>query len=172
MGYDSFAYGTRLIRVCDMTNSYVFVCATWLIHMYLQETQEERQKRRLIHIWDMTHSYMGHDSSIYGTWPIPMCDMTHSYVPSRDARREAEAMTGNTFIGSHTDKSRACVCKGINESCHTYEWVMSHIWRRHIYRATHWHVARLCVPMSHVIHMNESCPIYEWVVSYMNDTHL
>jgi len=32
----------------------------------------------------------------------------------------------------------------MNESCHTYEWVMSHIW------------------MSHVTHMNESCHTYEW----------
>ena len=35
------------------------------------------------------------------------------------------------------------------ESCHTYEWVMSHIW------------------MSHVTHMNESCHIYEWVMSHI-----
>ena len=35
----------------------------------------------------------------------------------------------------------------MNESCHTYEWVMSHIW------------------ISHVPHMNESCPTYEWVMS-------
>jgi len=31
----------------------------------------------------------------------------------------------------------------MNESCHTYEWVMSHIW------------------MSHVTHMNESCHTYD-----------
>ena len=31
----------------------------------------------------------------------------------------------------------------MNESCHKYEWVMSHIW------------------MSHVTHMNESCHTYE-----------
>jgi len=37
----------------------------------------------------------------------------------------------------------------MNESCHTYEWVMSHIW------------------MSHVTHMNESCHTYEWVMSPM-----
>ena len=35
----------------------------------------------------------------------------------------------------------------MNESCHTYEWVMSHIWMRH------------------VIHMNESCHTYEWIMS-------
>ena len=37
----------------------------------------------------------------------------------------------------------------MNESCHTYEWVMSHIW------------------MSHVTHMNESRHTYEWVMSHI-----
>jgi len=37
----------------------------------------------------------------------------------------------------------------MNESCHTYEWVMSHIW------------------MSLVTHMNESCHTYEWVMSHI-----
>ena len=35
----------------------------------------------------------------------------------------------------------------MNELCHTYEWVMSHIW------------------MHHVTHKNGSCHIYEWVVA-------
>jgi len=45
----------------------------------------------------------------------------------------------------------------MNESCHTYEWVMSHVW------------------MSHVTHTNESCHTYEWVMSYTwvsHDTHM
>jgi len=33
----------------------------------------------------------------------------------------------------------------LNESCNTYEWVISHIW------------------MGHVTHMNESCHTYAWV---------
>jgi len=36
---------------------------------------------------------------------------------------------------------------GTNEACHTYIWVMSHIWMRR------------------VTHMNESCHPYEWVMS-------
>ena len=35
----------------------------------------------------------------------------------------------------------------MNESCHTYGWVMSHVW------------------MSHVTHMNASCHTYRWVMS-------
>jgi len=33
----------------------------------------------LIHMCDMTHSYVWHDSFICVTWLIHMCDMTHSY---------------------------------------------------------------------------------------------
>ena len=40
-----------------------FICVTWLIHMR-----------------DMTHSYVWHDAFICVTWRIHMCDMTHSYV--------------------------------------------------------------------------------------------
>ena len=42
----------------------------------------------------------------------------------------------------------------VNESWHTYEWVMSHIW------------------MSHVTHMNESCHIYGWVMSHIWMSHV
>jgi len=37
----------------------------------------------------------------------------------------------------------------MNESCHAYEWVMSHIW------------------MSHVPRMNESCRAFAWVMSHI-----
>ena len=39
--------------------------------------------------------------------------------------------------------------KHMNESCPTYEWVMSHIW------------------ISLVPHMHESCLMYEWVMSHV-----
>ena len=42
----------------------------------------------------------------------------------------------------------------MNESCHTYEWVMSHIW------------------MGHVTHMNESCHTYAWVMSHIRMHHV
>ena len=42
----------------------------------------------------------------------------------------------------------------MNESCHTYEWVMWHIW------------------MSHVTHMKESCHTYEWVVLHIWMSHV
>jgi len=42
----------------------------------------------------------------------------------------------------------------MNESCHTYEWVMSHIW------------------MSRVTHVNASCHTYEWVMSHIWMSHV
>jgi len=41
-----------------------------------------------------------------------------------------------------------------HKSCHTYTWVMPHIW------------------MSHVTHMNESCLTYEWVMSHIWMSHV
>jgi len=101
-------------------------------------------------MWDMTHSYVRHgdmthpvmschmeyvrhDSFICVTWFMP-CDMTHNSALKNIPH-----------------------CTHMNESCHTYEWVMSHRW------------------MSHVTRMNESCLKYEWVMSqiWMNHvTHL
>ena len=60
------------------------------------------------------------------------------------------------WVMSHSWMSHVTL---MNESCQTHEWVMSHIWMSH---ATHMNVS--CNTwMSHVTHMNESCHTYEWV---------
>jgi len=41
----------------------------------------------------------------------------------------------------------------MNESCHTYEWVMSHIWMIHVTHMT-WVMSHIC--MSQITHMQES----------------
>jgi len=51
----------------------------------------------------------------------------------------------------------------MNESCHIYEWVMSHTWMSHV--TYEWVMSHIW--MSHVTHMNESCYIYEWVMSHI-----
>ena len=70
----------------------------------------------------------------------------------------------------------------MNEPCHRYEWVMSHIWMRHVTlhsiryrcwipqvnkssRTYEWVMSHIW--MRHVAHMNESCRTYEWVMSPM-----
>jgi len=62
-----------------------FVCVKGLIHMcdithsYVWRDSFIR-RTWLIHMCDMTHSYVWHDSFICVTCIIHMCDMTHSYV--------------------------------------------------------------------------------------------
>ena len=59
----------------------------------------------------------------------------------------------------------------IDESCHTYVWVMSHICMSHV---THmkescrtYERVLLHISTSHVAHINESCHTYEWVMSHI-----
>ena len=49
----------------------------------------------------------------------------------------------------HVDHTRVRHVTLINESCHTHEWDMSHLW------------------MSHDTHMNETRHTYEWVMSHI-----
>ena len=98
-------------------------------------------------MWDMTHSceiwliHVRHDSFIW--------DMTHSCETWLIYMRHDSFIYNDV---SHFNESchiwRSYVIR-MNESCHTYEWVMSHIW------------------MSHVTHMNESRHTYEWVMSHI-----
>ena len=48
-----------------------FACTKWLIRMCVTG---------LMHVCDMTHSCVWHDSFIWVTWLIHMCAMTHSCV--------------------------------------------------------------------------------------------
>ena len=67
------------------------ICVTWLIHMCDMTHSYVWHNSFIcvtwlihvawpIHMCDMTHSYVWHDSFICVTWLIHMCDMTHSYV--------------------------------------------------------------------------------------------
>jgi len=82
--HDSFVSVTWLIRMCDMTHSYV-----WHDSFIREEKSWSKTRRlcgRVMHIWhawfirDMTHLYVWHDSFVCVTWLIRMRDMTHSYV--------------------------------------------------------------------------------------------
>ena len=64
----------------------------------------------------------------------------------------------------------------MNESWHTYEWVMAHIWMSHVThmkescRTCEWVVAH--VRMSHGTHTKESCHTHGWVPSHMWIRHV
>ena len=51
----------------------------------------------------------------------------------------------------------------MNESCHTYECIISHIWMSHVK-----HMSESC----HASHMNASCHTYEWVMSHIGMSHV
>jgi len=75
----------QLTRVCDMTpvqQRRVWVIEdTWMCHgAYMHELWHTKENPSLIHICEMTHLYVCHDSFIYAPWLIHVCAMTHSYV--------------------------------------------------------------------------------------------
>jgi len=62
-----------------------FICVTWLIHVCDMTHSYVWHDSFicvtwLVHVCDMTRSYVWHHSFIRVTWLIHMCDMTHSYV--------------------------------------------------------------------------------------------
>ena len=68
VGHDSLICGTWLVQIWDMTQCMLdscvwydsFICGRFICGTFICGT-------RLIHIWDMTHSYVGHDHLICGT---------------------------------------------------------------------------------------------------------
>ena len=62
----------------------------------------------------------------------------------------------------------------MNESCHTHEWVLSHVWMSHVThlnKSCHTYESGMShIRMSHITHLNESCHTYEWVMNL--DTHI
>ena len=77
----------------------------------------------LIHMWNTTHSYLRHDSSICETWLIPMWHLT-------DSNARHDSFICETRLIHMRDMTHSYVRHVINETCLTYEWVMSRIWTR------------------------------------------
>jgi len=165
--HDSFICVTWLIHMCDMTHSYVwhdsFICVTWLIHACDMTCWFECSLRArlgcILYVWresficvtwfthmcDMTHSECAPESHSHSAFYV--CDMNHSYV-------WYDSLICVTWLTHRCDETHHYVCPCTipperDSSCHTYEWVMSHIW------------------VSHVTHMSESCHTYEWFTSHI-----
>jgi len=106
------------------------MCVTWLIHVH-----------------DMTHSYVWHDSFICVTWLIHMCDMTHSYV-----WHDLLACVAWLLHECDTTLSRVW-----HDSFHVWrDSFMCVTWLIHMCNKTHsnvWHDLFICT--------NESCHTYE-----------
>jgi len=76
------------------------------------------------------------------------------------------------WVVSHMWMSRVT---HMNESCHTCEWVVSHMWMSRVTQMNElWHRYEWVMSlqwMSHVTPMNESCHSYEWVMSHVWMSH-
>jgi len=114
----------------------VFICETWLIHMWdmthwhvtwLTRSAQHRHARWQtcmiwrMHMWDMTHLYVRHDSWI--------CNMTHtqrSTSPCRMADMQASQCLTSTSIFSRGNKSYRNIvesCPNIVQSCRLWRIV-------------------------------------------------
>ena len=110
------------------------ICVTWLIHMC-----------------DMTHSYVWDDSCIRVTWLIKMCDMAHSFASCGAQTLYGFNSLSNLSFNSLSKylkrkgaKPRPCytwICHvnlvnehvtSIKQSRYICEWVTSHIWKSHV----------------------------------------
>ena len=94
---------------------------------------------RRIHVYIggmTTHSclYLWHDCDIH------ICDVSFIFMCV-------------TWLTPPANTAYTCVSR-VNESCHTYEWVTSHVW------------------MSHVTRMNSPCHTYEGIMSHMWKSHV
>jgi len=92
-----------------------------------------------------------------------MNSYTYEYIVHPFATNESwHVRVSQVWFMSHMNESK----KHMNESCHTYERVMSHIWMSHVtlmnesshtYKRVTSHIR-----MSHITHMNESCHTCQW----------
>ena len=108
-------------------------------------------------------------------WFVPLTRDTGSICASSEWTGFDTRWIPKSFSGG-VRRSKSPIRCLRNESCHTYEWVMSHIWMSHV---THTNESRHTYEwvMSHiwkslVTHLNESCHTYEWVMSHIWMGHL
>ena len=107
-----------------------------------------------INQWIVTHVW-----KLHVTYVNKSCNtqqrlegLHHEHVVTNVVTNDKASVSGRSTCTNLI--SNINLIRNINESCHTYEWVMSHIW------------------MSHVTHMNESCHTYEWVMSHIWMSHV
>jgi len=138
---------------CDMTHSYVrhdsFICVIWLIHMgdvtlsnpyeFICETELIQYRNESFHMAICHFTYASHilDSFISETWLVQIRFSTASV--------NHELVTQGIGHGTHINGR----VTHMNESWHTFKWVMSHIWMRH------------------GTHMNKSWDTFEWVMAHI-----
>jgi len=157
---DSFICVMWLLQMCDMTHSYVrhdsFIYATWLIHMcsvfrmhICHIWSHDSFTCAKIKVWHVSHyshylfkciflrlfwglivcgtccTYMRHDSFTFKVWYVLHYSFKCTFM--RNFWRLRVCGTCCTYM-RHVWMSYGT---RMNESWHTYEWVMAHIWMSH-----------------------------------------
>jgi len=115
--------------------------------------------------WRMSHGTLWTHSKVchdsFIRWQIQKCGMTHLWVMTH----ENEIWHTYEWVMTHIWKSHVTY---MNESCHTYKWVMSHIWMSHVTHPT------LGCRTSN-IHVNDSghmCDMTHWYVRHDSLIHV
>ena len=112
-------------------------CHIWISHIIHEGVMS--------HMHESCHIWMRHVAYEWGMSPMKE-SCPHIWISHFTVRSWWVAGVTYNRVLSHGNESYYIM----NESCHTYEWVMSHIWT------------------SHVTHMNESYYIclvaWEWVI--------
>jgi len=119
--------------------------------------------RVMPHIWvsHVTHFHCDGNGDACGCW----YSRTAKGMPSH-VTHMSESCHTDEWVVSHIWMSHVTQMNG---SCYTCECAMSHIWMRHVARMNaschtyKW--VMLHIWMSHVTHMNASCHTHEWFMS-------
>jgi len=185
-----YGVGNHVTRMNESCHTYERVMShVWMSHVTRMNESCQTYERVMSHVW-MSHVTRMNESC--HTYERVMSRKWTSYVRLVDESCHAHVVMSHV---THMNEwnwlcNVSLLCMGVvnrdtrmNESCHTYEWVMSHdewviscISMNHV---THMNaqkrlnnVSYSMEVMGHVTHMNESGHTYEWVKSHtwMNDT--
>ena len=145
----------------------------------------------MAHIWMLISTHM--NTHVHGThmnphiWtPINGTHMnSHVHGTHMNThKRKGSSKSGRSHMKRTSDPSLTCINESgvscMNESWHTYQWVMAHIAMSPDTHINACHQTRHSpVSMSHGTRMNESCPsyqsvicpTYEWVMANISTSH-
>jgi len=134
VGHDSFMCVTWLIHMCDMTHSYV-ECHSFMCDMTSSKPAPHFRKRTCEVTFHVLHDSC-HDSFICRIL-VHMCDMTHSYVWHDFCN--TSSLFSNQKVWSHVAYDWGT--SYLNVLCHAYEWVKTHMWMSHdAHMNEPWHI--------------------------------